>query len=47
MMQLLPLNSISRLDAEAVGDRLWNRYLELAGNLAHVLALVRAISLFK
>jgi hypothetical protein len=36
---------IARLDVKALGDRLWESYLQLACDLAHMLTSARMISL--
>jgi len=41
----LPLDVISRLDAELLGGHLGRRYLELAGDLAHTFIVARIPSL--
>jgi hypothetical protein len=40
-----PLDLVSGLDPELIGERFWNRHLQLAGDLRHFLTLSRINSL--
>jgi hypothetical protein len=42
-----PLDAITGLDVETLRNSFGDRYLELAGNLAHILTVARRLSLSK
>jgi hypothetical protein len=42
-----PVNFVTRPNPEPVRDRFWDRDLELAGNLGHILTLARILALIK